>query len=170
MVKNLPAWAGDPGLIHGLGRAPGVGNGNPLYSCLRVIRARSLAGCSPWVPKVLDMTEMNGHSRKILTLIVCRSRSVLGHFRYLCKMRAKDWDKWFVGRKRSQAQAESNWRLGRDKPCCGRSCGLSIHQCRGFFRAPGAGFEVGVSKLFSSVPDNLAEETDSNGISSWLWR
>ena len=30
------AWnAGDPGLIPGLGRSPGEGNGNPLqYSCL----------------------------------------------------------------------------------------------------------------------------------------
>ena len=41
MVKNLPAGAGgagDPGdmcLIPGLGRSPGVGNGNPLqYLCL----------------------------------------------------------------------------------------------------------------------------------------
>ena len=38
MVKNLPASAGDArdaGLIPGLGRSPGVGNGNPLrYSCL----------------------------------------------------------------------------------------------------------------------------------------
>ena len=38
MVKNLPANAGDPrdmGLIPGLGRSPGVGDGNPLqYSCL----------------------------------------------------------------------------------------------------------------------------------------
>ena len=38
MVKNLPANAGeesDMGLIPGLGRFPGVGNGNPLqYSCL----------------------------------------------------------------------------------------------------------------------------------------
>ena len=37
MVKNLPANAGDArdmGLIPGLGRSPGVGNGNPLwYSC-----------------------------------------------------------------------------------------------------------------------------------------
>ena len=32
-VKNSPA--GDPGLIPGLGRSPGKGNGNPLqYSCL----------------------------------------------------------------------------------------------------------------------------------------
>ena len=35
VVKNLPANAGDTGLILGLGRSPGVGNGNPLqYSCL----------------------------------------------------------------------------------------------------------------------------------------
>ena len=38
VVKNLPANArdtGDVGLISGLGRSPGVGNGNPLqYTCL----------------------------------------------------------------------------------------------------------------------------------------
>ena len=35
LVKNLPANAGDIGLIPGLRRSPGKGNGNPLqYSCL----------------------------------------------------------------------------------------------------------------------------------------
>ena len=38
MLKNLPANvvdARDVGLIPGLGRSPGVGNGNPVqYSCL----------------------------------------------------------------------------------------------------------------------------------------
>ena len=35
MVKNPPANAGDTGLIHGLGRTPGEGNGNTLqYSFL----------------------------------------------------------------------------------------------------------------------------------------
>ena len=35
MVKNLPANAGDLGLIPGLVRSPGEGNGNPLQSsCL----------------------------------------------------------------------------------------------------------------------------------------
>ena len=38
VIKNLPANAGDSGdagLFPGLGRSPGVGNGNPLqYSCL----------------------------------------------------------------------------------------------------------------------------------------
>ena len=35
VAKNLPANAGDSGLIPGLERTPGEGNGNPLpYSCL----------------------------------------------------------------------------------------------------------------------------------------
>ena len=35
VVKNLLAHAGDMGLIPGLGRSPGEGNGIPLqYSCL----------------------------------------------------------------------------------------------------------------------------------------
>ena len=35
MVKNLPANAGDMGLISGPRRSPGEGNGNPLqYFCL----------------------------------------------------------------------------------------------------------------------------------------
>ena len=34
-LKNLPANAGDVGLIPGLGRSPGEGNGNSFqYSCL----------------------------------------------------------------------------------------------------------------------------------------
>ena len=34
MVKNLPANAGDMGLISGPRRSPGEGNGNPFqYSC-----------------------------------------------------------------------------------------------------------------------------------------
>ena len=37
MGKDLPAKAGDAGLIPGLGRSPGGGNGNPLqYSCLDI--------------------------------------------------------------------------------------------------------------------------------------
>ena len=36
VVKNLPASAGDAGLIPGSGKSPGEGNGNPLqHSCLR---------------------------------------------------------------------------------------------------------------------------------------
>ena len=46
MVKNLPANAGDSrhkGSILGLGRSPGVGNGNLLqYSCLKFFRQEKL--------------------------------------------------------------------------------------------------------------------------------
>ena len=35
MVKDPPANAGDAGLVPGLGRSSGEGNGNPLqYACL----------------------------------------------------------------------------------------------------------------------------------------
>ena len=54
--------AEDLGLIHGLGRSPGEGNGNPLqYSCLENPREshgqRSLEDSSPWTRKESDMTE-----------------------------------------------------------------------------------------------------------------
>ena len=48
VVKNLPANAADNrdmGLIPGLGRSPGVGNGNPLqYSCLENTMAEEPGG------------------------------------------------------------------------------------------------------------------------------
>ena len=52
VVKNPPANAqdtGDMGLIPGLKRSVGGGNGNPLqYSCLGNPMDRDLAGYSPW--------------------------------------------------------------------------------------------------------------------------
>ena len=45
LVKNPPANAGDVGLIPGLGRSPGVGNGNPLqYSCENPMDREELGG------------------------------------------------------------------------------------------------------------------------------
>ena len=45
VVKNPPTNAGDTGLIHGLGRSPGEGNGSPLqYSWLENSIQRSLVG------------------------------------------------------------------------------------------------------------------------------
>ena len=61
LVKNLPAKAGDArdrGLIPGLGKSPGEGNGNPLqHSCLenptdRGAWCTTVHGC-----KQSDMTE-----------------------------------------------------------------------------------------------------------------
>ena len=41
VVKNVPAKAGDAGLIPESGRYPGGGNGNPLqYSCLEIPMGR----------------------------------------------------------------------------------------------------------------------------------
>ena len=63
MVKNPPANAGDAGLIPGLGRSPGEGNGTPLqYSCLENLMDRGV-----WLATVhrvaeSDMTE-HTHAR-----------------------------------------------------------------------------------------------------------
>ena len=60
--KNLPTNAEDSrvtGWIPGSRRSPAVGNGIPLqYSCLEKFHGwRSLASCSPWNRKELDMTK-----------------------------------------------------------------------------------------------------------------
>ena len=50
VVKNPPASEGDSGLIPGLGRSPGEGNGNPLqfsFSSGKYHGQRSLVGYSP---------------------------------------------------------------------------------------------------------------------------
>ena len=62
VVKNSPAKAGDirdVGLIPGLGRFPGEGNGNPLQVFLpgKSHGQRSLVGYSPWGRKESDTTE-----------------------------------------------------------------------------------------------------------------
>ena len=68
VIDGLPRWlggkesacqAGDAGLIPGLGRSPGEGNGNPLqYSCLEnpMDRGAWLAAVHE-VAKELDITE-----------------------------------------------------------------------------------------------------------------
>ena len=57
MVNNLPANAGDSGLIPGLGRYPGEGKGNPLqYSCLENPMGRLGEGAVHGIAKELDMT------------------------------------------------------------------------------------------------------------------
>ena len=59
MVINPPFNAGDVGLIPGLGRSPGEGNGNQLqYSCLRTPMDRGAWQAKVHgVAKELDMTE-----------------------------------------------------------------------------------------------------------------
>ena len=63
MVKNLPAMAGDLGLISGSGRPPGEGNGNPpAFLPGKSHGQRSLAGYSPWGRKELDTTDRLTHT------------------------------------------------------------------------------------------------------------
>ena len=55
MVKNLPANAGDAGLIPGLGRTTGVGNRYPLqYSCLGNPMDRGT-----WQARVHEVSKLN---------------------------------------------------------------------------------------------------------------
>ena len=58
MVKNLPANAGDPGLIPGSGRSPGEENGNPRqYSCWGNLMDRGAWQATVHrIAKELDMT------------------------------------------------------------------------------------------------------------------
>ena len=58
MGKNVPVNAGDVGLIPGLGRSPGEGNGNPSqYSCLGNPMDRGAWGATAHgVAKELDTT------------------------------------------------------------------------------------------------------------------
>ena len=66
VVKNAADNASHAGLIPGLGRSPGGGNGNPLqYSCLEnpMDRGAWWATYSPWGRQELDMTErLSTHS------------------------------------------------------------------------------------------------------------
>ena len=60
MVETLPANAGDPSLISGLGRFPGEKNGNPPTPVSLpggFHGQRCLAGYSPWGRKESDRTE-----------------------------------------------------------------------------------------------------------------
>ena len=58
VVKNLPANAGDVGLIPGSGGSPGEGNGHPLqYSCLGNLMDRGAwQAMVHGVAKELDIT------------------------------------------------------------------------------------------------------------------
>ena len=62
VVKNLPgnvADAGDVGLVHGLERSPGGGNGTPIqYFCLENPKDRGAwQSYTPWGHKESDMAK-----------------------------------------------------------------------------------------------------------------
>ena len=58
LVKNLPANAGDAGLIPGSGRSPGEGNGNPfLFLPGESHGQKSLAGRSPQLQSQTQLSD-----------------------------------------------------------------------------------------------------------------
>ena len=66
MGKEFACSAGDirdVGLIHGLGRSPGGGHGNPLqYFCLENPMDRGTWWASPYGCKESEMTEVTKHA------------------------------------------------------------------------------------------------------------
>ena len=67
MVKNPLANTGDSGLIPGLGRSSGEGNGNPLhYSCLENLMDRGAWRATVHrVAEELDTTEQLNSNNKL---------------------------------------------------------------------------------------------------------
>ena len=79
MVKNPSVNAGDAGLIPGLGRSPGEGNGNPLqYSCLENPIDRGA-----WQATVhgghKSQTQVSDHTTTCICHIFCIQSSANGH-------------------------------------------------------------------------------------------
>ena len=110
----------DLGLIPGLGRSPGGGNGNPLqYFCLENPHGqRSLAGYSLWVCKESDTTE---RLRTVLFTILKRSGACQAtqgsrgkHQGQLDrkKKRAKVFFVVFMGRK-ERGNVNQDWLFGK---------------------------------------------------------
>ena len=72
MVKNLPANAGDMGMIPGLGRSTGEENGNPLqYSCLENPMDREA-----WWATVHGVTESRTQLSNFTYLLMTKLMSV----------------------------------------------------------------------------------------------
>ena len=85
MVKNLPANAGDLGLIPGSGRSPGRGNGYPLQcSCLKNPMDRGA-----WQATVhrvwTRLMRLSTHSPQNLERFSCRLREVARAHRFVCR-------------------------------------------------------------------------------------
>ena len=87
MVKASAYNAGDPGLIPGLGRSPGEGNGNPLqYSCLENLMDRGA-----WQATV--------HG-------VAKSRTRLSDFTFFPD---QDWSLKFTGQTVRKGHSPTGW-------------------------------------------------------------
>ena len=72
VVKSLPAKVGDTSVIPGLGKSPGVENGNPVQVFLpaEFYGQSSPVGYGPWGHKESDTTE-HSRMRRIMKLSEC---------------------------------------------------------------------------------------------------
>ena len=108
VVKDLPASAGDMGLIPGLGRSSGGGNDNPLqYSCLGNPRDRR-AWWATVHRATKSQTWLNTHTHTHKnTLCSDNEQEVLG------PQSAYSWGHW-ADRERTKV-SESKWGQGKSK-------------------------------------------------------
>ena len=87
MVKNSPANIEDVGLITGLGRSPGEGNGNPLqYSCLE----NPMEGCFEIDDSQFSSAAAASVSDSDLTLRVAARVILLGDDQRLLRRALRD--------------------------------------------------------------------------------
>ena len=106
--KEFSCNAGDLGLVPGLGRSPGEGNGYPLqYSCLENSTDRGAWRASWWGHKQSDTTEQQTHS---YCNIILHERNWKSNKRM--KVKIKNW-KQFI--KKTERQAPKT-----DKTSCCR--------------------------------------------------
>ena len=90
VVKNLPANAGDRGLIPGSGRSPE--EDMATHSSILVWRflwTRSLMGCSPWGCKESDKTETLNNNNKQQTIYTGQQIDGYSLFNYVLMGRIK---------------------------------------------------------------------------------
>ena len=87
VVKDLPASAGDLGLITGLERSPAVGTGNPLVF---PPGQRSLAGSRPWGREELHASEHSSSSGLFFSTVRSYPLSPRPLLKFLCKMETQN--------------------------------------------------------------------------------
>ena len=80
MLKNLPANAGDVGLIPGLVRSPGEGNGNLTLVFLpgKCHRQRSLTGSSPRSHKRVGHNSATKQQERYINIFQCFPYTIHG--------------------------------------------------------------------------------------------
>ena len=138
VVKNLPANARDAGLIPGLERSLGEGNGNPLqHSCLEN-RQRSLVGYSPQGCKEQDISQQlnnNNHSKNGIPITTLFSpKSILNIVKRLVFLNHQKF--WFHSETlKFHFLVLSQTNILLPKNPCSVPSRLILHACKRIFRS-----------------------------------